>query len=180
MGMQGAKVGEDGSFSLSNVPPAVYTVVVYGMAESFYIKSVRMGDADALEEGLDLTRGGGMLEILLSPNGGQVDGSVGDLHQAAVSSAVVVLAPDVRRREQTSIFKITNTDAQGHFTIKGIAPGDYKLFAWEQSEEADYQDAEFFKPYESQGEAVTIRESSHENVQLKLIETDTKASKTAN
>ena len=97
MGMQGAKVGEDGSFSLSNVPPAVYTVVVYGMAETFYIKSIRMGDADALEAGLDLTCGGaGMLEILLSPNGGQVDGSVDDSKQAAVSSAVLVLAPEGR------------------------------------------------------------------------------------
>jgi len=180
MGMQGAKVGDDGSFSLSNVPPAIYRIDVYGMPETFYIKSIRMGDADGLDAGLDLTRGGaGMLEILISPNGGQVDGSVGELQQAA-SSAVVVLAPDGRRREQTSLFKMTNTDAQGHFTIKGIAPGDYKLFAWEQGEEADYQDPEFFKPYENRGEAVTIREGSHENVQLKLIEMDTKASKTAN
>jgi hypothetical protein len=178
LGMQGAKVGDDGSFWLSNVPAATYTIDVHGMPETFYIKSIRMGDADALEAGLDLTRGGGMIEILLSPNAGQVDGSI--LDQAAVSSAVVVLAPEGRRREQTSLFKMTNTDAQGHFTMKGIAPGDYKLFAWEQSEEANYQDPEFLRPYENQGESVTIRESSRESVQLKLIETDTKASKAAN
>lgn len=181
MGMQGAKVGDDGSFSLSNVQPAIYTVTVFGMPETFYIKSIRMGDTDALETGLDLTHGGaGLLEILLSPNGGQVDGSVGDPQQPAASSAVVVLAPDGRRREQTAFFKTATTDAQGHFTIKGIAPGDYKLFAWEQSEDPDYQDPEFLKPYENQGEAVTIREGSHESVQLKLIEMDTKAGKAAN
>ena len=79
-----------------------------------------------------------------------------------------------------TFFKMATTDAQGHFTIKGIAPGDYKLFAWEQSEDPDYQDPEFLKPYENQGEAVTIREGSHESVQLKLIEMDTKAGKAAN
>jgi hypothetical protein len=77
-------------------------------------------------------------------------------------------------------FKMASSDAQGHFTIKGITPGDYKLLAWDQSEEVDYQDPEFFKPYENQGEAVTLRESSHESVQLKLVEADTKGNKVVN
>ena len=181
MGMHGAKVRDDGSFSLSNVLPAVYTISVLGMPETFYIKSIRMGDADGLEAGLDLTHGGaGTLEILLSPNGGQVDGAVSGLKEAAGGGAALVLAPEGQRRNQTVFFKMANTDAQGHFTIKGIAPGDYKLFAWSQSDDPDYQDPEFLKPYENQGEAVTIRESGHESVQLKLIETDTKASKAPN
>jgi hypothetical protein len=181
MGMQAAKVGDDGSFSLSNVPAAVYTIHINGMPETFYIKSIRMGDADALGTGLDLTHGGaGMLEILLSPNGGEVDGSISDLKQAAGGGAALVLAPEGPRRDQRAFFKMANSDAQGHFTIKGIAPGDYKLFAWNQSDDPDYEDPEFLKPYENQGEAVTIRENSHESIQLKLIETDTKAGKAAN
>jgi hypothetical protein len=179
MGMQGAKVADDGSFSMPGVPPAIYTIEVFGMGETFYIKSVRMGDADGLEAGLDLTHGAGALEIVLSPNGGQVNGSVVDSKQAA-TNASLVLAPEGRRREQRSFFKMANTDAQGHFTIKGIAPGDYKLFAWTQIDDPDYQDPEFLKPYENQGEAVTVRESSRESVQLKLIEPDTKANKPGN
>jgi protocatechuate 3,4-dioxygenase beta subunit len=180
MGMQGAKVGDDGSFSMSGVPPAIYTIDVYGMSETFYVKSVRMGDADGLEAGLDLTHGGaGALEIVLSPNGGQVDGSVVDSKQTTTAAALV-LAPEGRRREQRSLFKMANADAQGHFTIKGIAPGDYKLFAWAQIDDPDYQDPEFLKPYENKGESVTIRENGRESVQLKLIEPDTKASKPGN
>jgi len=180
-GMQGAKVGDDGSFTLSNVPATLYTVYVNGIPETFYIKSIHMGDADALEAGLDLSGGGAdALDIVLSPNGGQVDGTVTDSNQQAASQATVVLAPEGRRREQASLFKVANTDTQGHFTIKGIAPGDYKLFAWDQIDDGDYQDPEFLKSYENQGEAVAIRESAHENVQLKLIETETKAGKAAN
>ena len=39
MGMQDAKVGDDGTFSLSNVPADIYAVKVSGMAETFYISS---------------------------------------------------------------------------------------------------------------------------------------------
>jgi hypothetical protein len=92
----------------------------------------------------------------------------------------LVLAPEGRRRELRSFFKMANADAQGHFTIKGIAPGEYKLFAWSQIDDPDYQDPEFLKPYENQGEAVAIRENSRESVQLKLIEPDTKANKPGN
>jgi hypothetical protein len=67
------------------------------------------------------------------------------------------------------LFKTTTADTMGHFSITGIAPGEYKLFAWEQIEESAYQDPEFLKPYESQGQAITIREGSRENAQLKVI-----------
>jgi hypothetical protein len=173
-----ANVGDDGSFTLSNVLAAHYTVYANGMPETFYIRSVRLGDADALDTTIDLTRGGtGALEIVLSPNGGQVDGSVTDSQQRPARQASVVLAPEGERREQTSLFKASVTDTQGHFTIKGIAPGDYKLFAWDQMDDGDYRDPDFLKPYENQGEAVTVRESGHENVQLKLIDTDARTGK---
>jgi len=176
-----ANVGDDGSFTLSNVLATHYTVYANGMPETFYIKSVRLGDADALDTTIDLTRGGaGALEIVLSPNGGQVDGSVTDSQQHPARQATVVLAPEGDRRVQTSLFKAAFTDTQGHFKIKGIAPGDYKLFVWDQMDDGDYHDPEFLRPYENQGEAVTVRESGHENVQLKLIDTDTKTGKAAN
>jgi hypothetical protein len=67
------------------------------------------------------------------------------------------------------LFKTTVTDTTGHFSITGVAPGEYKLFAWEQIEEGAYQDPEFLKPYENQGQAVAIREGSRETAQLKVI-----------
>jgi hypothetical protein len=120
-----------------------------------------------------LTRGiSGALDILISPNGGQVDGAVNGPKQQSMTGARVVLVPDERHREQSSLFKTVTTDQYGHFTIKGITPGDYKLLAWEQIETGAYQDPEFLKLYENDGEAITIREGSHENRQLKLIPAD--------
>jgi hypothetical protein len=82
---------------------------------------------------------------------------------------VVALVPDAPRRERLMLFKMAMSDTTGHFSITGVAPGEYKLFAWEQIEEGAYQDPEFLKPYENQGEAVTMREGSRETAQLKVI-----------
>jgi len=175
MGRANARLAEDRTFTLENVSADQYTVNVQGLPENFYVKSIRLGDTDGLDTGLDLTRGGsGVLDILISPNGGQVEGTVTGPNQQPPARAMVVIVPELHR-EQSSLFKIGGVDQSGHFTIKGIAPGDYKLFAWEQIEMGAYQDPEFLKKYESQGEAVAIREGSRENRQLKLIPADAAA-----
>jgi hypothetical protein len=170
MGGRVASVKEDGSFTLPNVSADHYTVNVQGLSENLYVKSVRMGDVDGIETGLDLTSGAtGILEILLSPNGGQADGTVADSNQQPAAGATVVLVPEARHREQAALFKKATADASGHFDIKGIAPGEYKLFAWQDVDSGAYQDPEFLKPYETRGEAVTMRDGGHETRQLSVI-----------
>jgi protocatechuate 3,4-dioxygenase beta subunit len=169
MGNARGFIKENGAVTFSNVTADQYQLNI-NLPENLYIKSVRLGSEDSLETGLNLTRGvAGPLEVLLSANGGQVDGTVLNTQQQPAGGASVVLVPESRLREQTSLFKQATTDQTGHFTLKGIAPGEYKLFAWEDIEPGAYQDPEFLKPMESLGEAVSIREGSRENSQLKLI-----------
>jgi hypothetical protein len=172
MGRPGTRVKDDGSFAIENVAADTYTVTVNGMPDGYYTKAVRLGDADGLENPLDLTQGAGnVLEILINPNGGQVDGNVDNAGQQPAGGATVVLVPNARR-QQPSLYKTASTDQYGHFSFKGIAPGDYKLFAWDEVEYRAYEDPEFMKPYENLGQGVTIRESAHETAQLKLILTE--------
>jgi protocatechuate 3,4-dioxygenase beta subunit len=170
MGRAYARLKDDGSFSLDNVNADTYSVTVRGLPPTFYVKSIRMGDVDGLDTALDLTRGAaGVLDIVISPMGGQVEGTVADPKGQMSSGATVVLVPNAPRREQSALFKTASTDTSGHFNIQGIAPGDYQLFAWEDVESGAYQDPEFLKPFESVGEGVTVREGGRESRQLKLI-----------
>jgi hypothetical protein len=173
MGRAGARLEEDRSFMLEGVTADKFWVNVRGLPENFYVKSIRMSDTEALDSGLDLTHGvSGQLEILISPKGGQIEGTVTNAQQQAAGAATVVLVPDEQHREQSSLFKTGRTDQYGHFALRGLAPGDYKLFAWEQVEMGAYQDPEFIKPFENKGENITIREGSRETRQLRLIPAD--------
>jgi hypothetical protein len=160
----------DGSFTITDVQASRYQVNIFGQPDDCYLKSVRLGDQEVVESGLDLTHGiGGSLEVTLSGNGGQVEGVVLNASDQPETGATVVLVPDEARRSQLRLYKDVTTDQYGRFTIKGIAPGGYKLFAWEEIEDGAYQNPDFLKTFEALGEPRTMREGSHESAQLKLI-----------
>ena len=171
----GGPVKRDGSLTISGVRPDHYRLNTYGVPEDYYIKSARWGDQKVLEAGLDFKHAEtGALEILLSSNGGQIEGVVLNAAERPVTGAAVVLVPDEPRRAQTQLYKDVPTDQYGRFDIKGIAPGSYKLFAWEEVEPGAYQDPDFLKPFEALGERKAIREGSRESAQLKLIPAENK------
>jgi hypothetical protein len=78
------------------------------------------------------------------------------------------LVPD-RNRERVELFKAVTTDPAGHFSMSGVASGNYKLFAWEDMENYGYFDAELVKQSELSGTPVQVDESASMTVQTKII-----------
>jgi protocatechuate 3,4-dioxygenase beta subunit len=173
-GVGSGRAQEGGSFTLENVPHDRYRINVFGLPRDYYLKAARVGGQDVLEEGLDLSLGppSGPLEITISGAGGRIDGSVLTEEQRLFGGASVVLVPEERRRDQRRFYKTTTTDQHGRFVLRGIPPGDYKLFAWEEIERGAYQDAAFLRPYEDRGEPVEVEGGSRLSVQLHLIPAD--------
>jgi len=170
LGGPSVQVNNDLTFKLGPFERTAYDVTVFGLPQGFYLKSIRAGPQDMTETGVDLTDGApDDLTITISPNGGTIEGSVQNAKDEPAPGVLVTLIPDANHRSLLSLFKTANTDQNGHFTIRGARPGEYKLFAWEAVESGAYQDPDFLKPYESAGEDVSIKERSHETVQLKLI-----------
>jgi protocatechuate 3,4-dioxygenase beta subunit len=172
---------DDRTFKLTNVSRDPYDINVFGLPEGFYLKSVRFGDQDVTETGVDFTQGvsAGQLTIVLNPNGGQVDGAVQNAKGDAAVGATVTLIPDAEHRSISWMYKTANTDQNGHFTIKGVRPGEYKIYAWEDLEPGAPEDPDFVKPHESAAEAVSVKESSHETVQLKVVPAENSAGQQA-
>jgi hypothetical protein len=109
------------------------------------------------------------LEILLSPDGGRIEGSVLSEQKTPWPGARVVLVPTGALRPRVDLYKDTRTDLFGHFAMVGIPPGEYKLFAWQQAELEAYQDPDFLRLYEDQGVLVTVQEKGILTIQLSLI-----------
>jgi Carboxypeptidase regulatory-like domain len=167
-----AAAKSDGTFSLQNVAADWYTLSIAGLVEDCYLKSARFGGVDALERGLDLSRGDppGPLEVVLSPAGGHIEGVALKENQPPAAGATVALAPDAQRRSQAHLFRSAVADQYGRYVLRGIPPGEYRLFAWEDVEPGAWLDPDFLSEYEKRGETVSVDERGRYTVQLKAIE----------
>ncbi len=164
-------VQPDGSFTMNNLVPEEYIVDVIGLGADLYLKSAKAGNIEIAEGTLDL-RGGAAppsLDIVIGTNAGRVEGVVVNDKQEAAVAATAVLVPEGERRSMRRFYKNTTSEADGRFQLRGIAPGEYKLFAWEDIESGAYSDPSFLEKYESRGVSVKIREGSAESVSLKLL-----------
>jgi hypothetical protein len=161
------RVSDDGTFEIRSLEPEVYRVNAAGAG--LYLKSVRCGTTDVTESGIDLTGGAGCdLAITLSANGGQIDGQVQDENGNVAPGAMVTLVAQGTRRED--LFKQAMSDAGGHFRITTVAPGSYRLYAWDQVDfNAVRYDPDYIKPFENQGQSVQISEGDKQTVTLKRI-----------
>jgi hypothetical protein len=164
-----AEVKDDLTFVIQKVMAGEYLVNLMGLPKDFYIKSVRLGEQEVLESGFTVESGGGpgALEVVLSASAGQVGGVVLDEDEKPLAGATVVLLPEPERRKYEHLIKTTTCDQNGRFTLEGISPGEYKLFAWKEVETGAWQDPDFMTPIEKHGEEVTIREAGRESRQLK-------------
>jgi hypothetical protein len=166
-----AVVKSDGAFMISNLSEGAYRLNLWNTPRDSYLKSARLGGEDVLNNSLTISRGGvsSLLEIVISFAAGQVQGSVLTGESLPSNDATVVLMPDSPKRDQFRLYRLATTDQLGRFFLRGIAPGDYKLFAWEDVEVNAWQDPDFLKPFEEKGRSVHIEENGRQTVELTSI-----------
>lgn len=167
-----APVDRFGNFEWKTVNPGNYIVQLYGSAgQGVFLKSVTLAGRD-IATGF-LASGPATLDVVVSTKGGVVEGAVVEKERAVdndhpVANATVVAVPEEKYRKLPDRFGIGSTDQHGRFTIRGMAPGSYTLYAWQDLEEGTWRDADFLKSQEANGTAAKVEEGSHQQVELKL------------
>lgn len=171
-GRSSARIAE-GKFSVRGVAPDSYRVSVLGLTPEAYLKAVRAGDSELNDGILDLTGGAapGTLTLVVSKNGASVEGEVLDAERRPLPAAQVLLAPEEGKRQSTHLFKVASTDQNGRYSMKGIVPGSYKLFALRTLEPGAQFDPDFLQAIETRGKAVKLAEKGVERIELQVIVT---------
>jgi hypothetical protein len=163
----GAAADEAGKFRLRGVSPGLYRVLVNNLRAGLYVKAIRAGNYDVMETGLDLSRGGlpGEIAIIVSANGGTLQGTTRNESGSSPGGVQVLAIPTSgARRLKTAV-----TDQSGRYEIKGLAPGDYRVFAFEDIEPGAEEDLDFMRKFTDKSSNVTIRELGTETVQPTTI-----------
>jgi Carboxypeptidase regulatory-like domain len=138
--------------------------------QNAYVKSIRWGRTDVLADGLH-TWGGGQatLEIVVSLAGAEVEGIVRDNSRQAAGGVIVVAVPDGGNRGRPDLYRHGTTDTSGRFVLRGLAPGDYSFYAWDDLERGAWESVEFLRGFEGRGRFVRLREGKNEPLDLNLV-----------
>jgi protocatechuate 3,4-dioxygenase beta subunit len=169
---QPVKIDASNTFRFDDVNPDNFDVSVTPLPGTFYLKSIRSGNADILANGLDLSGGGGAnVEIVIGVNAPQISGVVQNptTQQPAAAVTVVLIPQEKERREVSLYYRSASTDQNGNFTLSRVNPGEYKVYAWEEVESGSWFDPDFLKPVESKGASVSVREGTPVAVQVTMI-----------
>jgi hypothetical protein len=149
-----AVISADGSFTLDNLAPASYAVRV-APAPGLYLKSAHLGNVDISADcRLDATRGAGPLTIVMRGDGGKLTGNA----RPAVAwlPLRVTVAPEGAPSARFDLLHTVWPESDGSFHVDGLAPGDYKVFAWQTDNDGLTESAEFRKLFEGKATSVTV------------------------
>src|SRR6202023_3568383 len=124
--------------------------------DDYYLKSILVAGREMPRD--DVVVGGKQseVELIVSPLGGHVEGTVLDFKNQPVRNSYVMLAPDVAVVDPDQILQ-SRSDATGKFVLRGAPPGTYKLIAFEDLDVNDLMaQPEVLKRFVDQGENVKV------------------------
>ena len=165
-----ANTKADGTFFLADVMQGIYDLRVSGFPDGYYFRSAMLGNLD-VTDGLKIGEGTitEPLVVRVSPSGAQLEGLVTTNGGKPACTAAVVLIPEGSRHLNRFLYEESDVDRFGHYVFNGIAPGDYKLFAFDHAGVVPYFDSTALSTYENQGQAVHFEAGDRRTVALRVI-----------
>jgi hypothetical protein len=159
-----------GSFAFKSLVEGMYRISVTPPPDTF-VSEIRHGDRSILADGLVRISGDKPpgLEVILAPNAGSVSGSVTHPPGKTGADTIVVAVPDVALRKNAALFRTARPEDSGAFSLTNLAPGRYKLFAWESALETVWTNAEFLARHEDEGVSVTVTAGKSGGLRVPVI-----------
>lgn len=163
-----ASANRTGVFSLQDVEAGRYKVMIYNPGEGGYLQAVLYGGQESKDRVIQVSeRAGAKLEVLLAFDSGTVTGSVQDESGAAVPGAAVFVVPK-SEEEDCECSQMANTDQNGRFVVRGVAPGEYVVTAVPASALDSDLGADFHQGPEANASAASVTRNGIANVTVKL------------
>jgi len=158
-----SEVAANGEFSIPFVPGETYDLFVQNGPKNSYLKSVRVANAERLNDGLEASAGAPPdLTVTLDMQGGQVVGRAVTADPKVVASgATIALIPDPANGNIQN-YQTTHADEYGNFYLQGLAPGKYLLVGWLDQAPCDVYNPSDFPACQAQGVPIALSEGEQQ------------------
>ncbi|MFZ5926251.1 MAG: carboxypeptidase regulatory-like domain-containing protein [Acidobacteriota bacterium] len=167
IGTQIARLGPDASAELAVLPPGHYVPKLLSGNQVFAVTGIRVEPGRVVSGAIEIP-GTSRAEIRLTAVSRvqEVTGRVFKGGSPQMGVTVILLPRDQPVRAAS--FAVDQTDSDGSFTLRSVAPGEYLAFAFEQGEVFDYADPEVMQPLLRLGQPVTVKAGKNPEVRLEV------------
>jgi len=157
---------ENKTLAIANVPPGIYAVQIYPNG-LYYVQSARSGMSDLLRQEIAIAPGASVqpIEIVMRDDFANLHGKVSFDEQSA--QAMVIALPDQSRRRQLQGIGMSNPTNPG-FGFS-LAPGSYKVIAFDRIDGLEYLNPEVVQKYLSKARDITLAPGESASVDLELV-----------
>jgi hypothetical protein len=146
-------VKADGTFEVIHAGSGEYRIGVL-LSDEFkdlYLADAWLGPRRILGQKFEIDeKTDDALVLELRSDGARFEGTVTDADNVK-ANAFVVLVPPAEFRDDSGTSKFVHTDAEGHFSIGGIRPGLYTVYAFPKIESDAWLNDEFMSEYRAYG-----------------------------
>ena len=152
--------------------PGAYRIQAFQRSQSAagsYLASLMVGGEDYLGREIDMTAGPpGPIKIVLSQDTATITGKV-ELETEGETVPVVAVPADPKFRTVDSL-RMIPAGGDGSFTIRGLRPTEYLVFAFDQYQSGVLDDPDVLKKIEQKGTRIKASAGQSTTVQLKATE----------
>jgi hypothetical protein len=152
----------DSSLKFENLPEGRYRIEFPSTPTNMYVSDMKQGGRSVYVDGIFMVgkTTAEPLDVAFSPGAAAVSGKIQGAEIAAPRRARITLVPQGPRHDNPIFYVRGQSAADGTFSLTGIAPGDYKLYAFEVLPVSADENTAFMSEYESSGRVVSVRENS--------------------
>jgi hypothetical protein len=152
-------------FAVRNFSPGRYSVELIPNPP-WYVQSATSGNIDALREDLVFSSGRrpDPLEIVLRDDGAHLSGTI--VSEGQPANGAVLLIPEQGSLNQARLAQT----GSAKFRFDDLAPGDYKLLAFDSVEGLEFRNPEVLAPYLSKAVRVTLTANEESSVNVELTQ----------
>ena len=149
-------------------PARRYYAVVRNLREDYYLKSLAIAGHELPPDNVVVSGIRGDMEIVLSPRGAQIEGALFGAKDEPTRGSIL-LVPDVAQPGPPDLYRRASADSKGKFSLRGVAPGSYRLLALESVNlDAEINEPDFLSRIGNRGQGLIVEESGKYSVVLKL------------
>jgi hypothetical protein len=159
------RLDANGEAEFQQLPAGQYEVIVFGVNKAFSITHVSAEGAQVSGRSVDVAPGSSVsIHATATPGSVTVEGTAKRAGKPFAGAMVVLVPKDVEGNRD--LFRRDQSDLDGSFSLRDVAPGNYSLVAIENGWDLDWSKPEVIAVYAKHGRAVQVSETPGKPLRL--------------